>query len=143
MSSVFNAMMETNMEEAASGRIKVDDVRPETIGRMLKFIYSGKLIGENVSDYVLIELLHCADKYEIAELKETVARCMLGRLSHSNAIKFATALELYRGGYAVVKDLINYCRRLVHILKCSKLDWLICHCIVYLLNFGFTISTGT
>ena len=82
---------------------------------MLAFAHTGKFFGqENTKvalDEAVIELLHCADKYEIADLKEEVVRFMKATLSCSNAIKFATAVELYRGDQATVNEFYSFCRK--------------------------------
>ena len=112
---MFSTMLDTDMKEAASGRIKVEDVHPETIGQMLDFIYKGEMFAPDqeakVSDETIIELLHCADKYEIDELKKQFVKFMLDVMSPSNAIKFATALEQNRAESRTVDEFNKYCRK--------------------------------
>ena len=86
------------MKEAASGRIQVQDVGSGAVERMLNFVYTGKLFPtdekEPVTDELIIELLHCADKYGIAEMKEYVLALMRSNLSTRNALKFAQTAKL-------------------------------------------------
>ena len=110
---MFSTMMDAGMKEAATGRFKVEDICPETVGLVLEFIYTGKFFAKGnenvVSDDVVIELLYCADKYEIDGLKEQVVQYMKFRLSCSNAMKFAAALELYHGEPATVNEFYKFC----------------------------------
>lgn len=87
---------------------------------MIKFLYTGEITAKKVSDDALIDLLHLADTYEIFGLKVMVANCMVDRLSYSNAVKFATASEQYRGVEVAVNGFMEYCTKLVQIYNRLK-----------------------
>ncbi len=65
-SAVFNAMFESQMVEGISNRVKIDDVEPEVMNEVLRFIYTGKIADiEKMVDL----LLAAADKYALERLK--------------------------------------------------------------------------
>ena len=103
------------MKEANSGRIKVKDVGPAAVKRTLDFMYTGKLFStrekEPATDDVLIELLHCADKYEITNMKPSVLVKMKEILSTPNALKFANAAELYRVETSFREEYLGFCKK--------------------------------
>ena len=119
MSPVFTAMLETDMKEAALGRIKVEDAGPAPVERMLGYIYSGKLFleqdkNEELSNSLITELLHCAEKYEITEMKQEVIGQMMSQLAVTNAIMFLNAAELYGAGEGVQMEIMEFCKKWVY-----------------------------
>ena len=115
MSPVFATMLGTDMKEAASGRIQVEDVGPGAVERMLNFMYTGKLFPTDeknpVTDELIIELLHCADKYGIAVMKENVLARIRSSLSTRNALKFAQTAELYGAEKKFVGEILQFCKK--------------------------------
>ncbi len=58
-----------DMSEAKSDRVHIDDIEPEVLREMLRFMYTGTAPHlERLSD----ELLSAADKYQLERLKVTV-----------------------------------------------------------------------
>ena len=115
-------MLETDMKEAASGRIKVDDVGPAAVEQLLAFNYNGKFTandGSNteISDDLITELLHCADKYEIPEMKQDLFVQMLSKGSAENAVKFFNAAELYGAEESLLREILDFCKKLVTVIK--------------------------
>ena len=101
-SLVFDPMLDTEMSEKETGRIKIKDFQPETIQRMLDFLYMGTLFAEQerkerLSDQVLIQLLDCAKKYWIHELKDQVGHEICENVTVTNAIQFVDILKTYKG----------------------------------------------
>ena len=43
-SVVFDRMLDQNMEEARTGEVDILDVDPDTLKRMLEFIYTGQVL---------------------------------------------------------------------------------------------------
>ena len=43
-SVVFDRMLDQNMEEARTGEVNILDVDPDTLKRMLEFIYTGQVL---------------------------------------------------------------------------------------------------
>lgn len=65
-SVVFNAMFESNMVEGISNKVQIDDVEPDVMAEILRFIYTGKTSSiDKMSDL----LLAAADKYALDRLK--------------------------------------------------------------------------
>ena len=110
-------MLETAMKEATSGRIKIEDVGSQAAERLLEFIYTGNLHLEKeekvIPDDLIVELLHCADKYEIPEMKQLALLQLQFQLNISNAVKFAKAVQLYGGGDCAVSKVLEFCKKLV------------------------------
>jgi len=65
-SPVFAAMFASGMKEAATGRVRIEDVDPTTFQLFLKFLYTGKFEPSSVDR----ELFTVADKYGVETLME-------------------------------------------------------------------------
>ena len=104
------------MEEAASRRIVIDDFEPEAVGRMIDFIYKGTLFSqeETPSDESIIELLDCAEKYEITDLKKEVLHQICYRLTVNNAIEYAKAVKTFNGDYVTLTKILEFCKKYTH-----------------------------
>ena len=113
MSPVFERMLETNMKEAASKRITIIDVESEAVERTVNFIYTGKLFSQadRPSDNSIIQLLHCAEKYAIADMKKEVLNQMVCRLTVNNAIRFVDAMKTYNGDKASVAKVLEFSKK--------------------------------
>ena len=61
-SSVFRAMLDTPMVEAAKGEILIRDIDCPTLKEMIHFIYTGELSGKKVN---LQNIWYAADKYDV------------------------------------------------------------------------------
>ena len=115
MSPFFDRIFNTDMKEKEAGRIKIKDIPPETFQLMLDFIYTGSLFGDEQakgrpsSDVLLIQLLNCAEKYGIDELKEQVENEICANLTMTNAMKFVDALNTHRADEAVVRKVLEFC----------------------------------
>ena len=107
-------MLDTDMKEANSGRIKIEDVAPLTLERMLDFMYTGKLFptGQSVTAALIIQLLHCADKYEMDEMKESVLAQMKSSLSTANALEFTQAAQLYGASMRFLDEYMEFLKKL-------------------------------
>ena len=64
-SPVFDAMFKTGMTEVNTGQVVIEDLEETTLGKLLEFIYTGKLT--ELEDH-LDRLLYAADKYQITDL---------------------------------------------------------------------------
>ena len=116
MSPVFDRMLETDMSEKETGVIKIVDVTPETVQLMLDFIYTGKLFSkkdpkDKPSDQVLIQLLDCAEKYGIDELKDQLGRKICEHLTVANAIPFFESLKLYKMDEKIGGKVLEFCKK--------------------------------
>ncbi|CAL1292941.1 unnamed protein product [Larinioides sclopetarius] len=85
-SPVFKTMFDTNMKEKFTNTIEIDDIEPDTIRRLLLYIYSDTLdsdIGwENASSLCL-----AAEKYSVIGLKEKCSSFLKQNLSLTNICK--------------------------------------------------------
>ena len=104
------------MKESASGRIKIEDVSSVAVERMIGFIYTGDLsFGKAhcnmLSDNLITELLHYADKYGIPEMKQEVLEQMQKLLSSRNAIRFLKVAEIYAAGDSLGKEILDFCKK--------------------------------
>ena len=77
-------MFASNMEEANSGRILIDDADASSFKRVLKFVYCGKF-PEDLNDSA-DALLPIADKYGIEDLKDACAAALKSRICRDNVI---------------------------------------------------------
>lgn len=101
------------MKEAVTRQIVIVDVQPDTIQRMMEYIYKGELFSEEEkpTDEALVQLLHCGEKYELANLKKQVLTEIVSRLSVHSALKFFKALKTYNADEATLAEVLEYCRR--------------------------------
>ena len=65
---VFRLMFEADTFEKESGKVTIDNIRPEVFVEMLHFFYTGQL-NCDITEENAIELLKEADKYLIDHLK--------------------------------------------------------------------------
>lgn len=96
-------------------RIIINDVDSDTVERMVKFLYTGELVQDDEEQAqqtadLLTEWLHCADKYEMNEMKEECLMQMEARLSGENCIKFLKAAKIHRAEKAVIDRMFEFCK---------------------------------
>ena len=116
MSPVFDRMLETDMSEKETGVIKIQDVTPETVQLMLDFMYTGKLFAQKdtkdkPSDQELIQLLDCAEKYGIDELKDQVGQKICENLTVMNAIQLFESLKIYKMDQKIGGKVLEFCKK--------------------------------
>ena len=96
-SPVFCAMFQADMREKETRTVVIQDVEPEIICLLLrwiyssnrnrrKWIYSGSI--ENVPDEMSMELLRAADKYQLDKLKELCEANLCSILHETNVLEF-------------------------------------------------------
>lgn len=66
-SPVFAAMFEHGMAESRANRVNITDVEPDILGEVLRFIYTGRVVGLD-NPVMAQELLAAADKVKKAVL---------------------------------------------------------------------------
>jgi len=81
-SNVFSRMFSCESStEAKTGIVKIEDIKPETIDALIRWIYQVEVYDmEEVSS----DLYHAADKYGIGFLKEKCINIMTKSLSNQN-----------------------------------------------------------
>lgn len=81
-SPVFAAMFEHGMTEARSDRVNIEDIDPEVLREMLRFMYTGSAPS---LDRMADELLAAADKYQLERLKVMCEQAMCLSLTNESA----------------------------------------------------------
>lgn len=92
-STVFAAMLKTDMKENKSNQIEITDIDEEIIEEMLYYMYTEKF--KNL-DRLAIHLLGVADKYAIEGMKAECEEALLRNLSVENAADTLVMANLYR-----------------------------------------------
>ncbi|KAG5670776.1 hypothetical protein PVAND_001016 [Polypedilum vanderplanki] len=80
-SSVFKAMLSTEMIEKKLNKIKVKDIDGDTMHELLKFIYTEEV--EN-SNNVAKKLIYAAEKYDLPELKSICISKLINEIAEEN-----------------------------------------------------------
>jgi len=81
-SDVFRRMLSCpDSVEAKSGIVKIEDIKPEFIDALIRWIYQVDV--ENM-DEIVMDLYKVADKYDIAPLKMKCVKIMIDGLSNEN-----------------------------------------------------------
>jgi len=88
-SPVFKVMLDKNMKN----KIQIDDIKPEVMAELLKFIYSGK--SSNNFDKFATDLFIAADKYQIDSLKEHCQEKLISSINDANCISFLIIGDRY------------------------------------------------
>ena len=122
-SRVFQAMLQTNMRERESGKIKIQDLTSEVVSEMLEFIYTGE-IKKNLSGDLLRELLIAADKYQLDLMKNMCEELLSSAVSVENCLKNLSIANLC-GAINLKKASIQFILNNSVTVTTSK-EWLNC-----------------
>jgi hypothetical protein len=77
-------MFESEMEEARTNEVKIDDIEGNIVLEMVRFIYTGEV--ENMKDHAK-DLLYAAEKYELNVLKKKCVESLSVHLNMKNVFK--------------------------------------------------------
>ncbi|GBN44584.1 Speckle-type POZ protein [Araneus ventricosus] len=91
-SPVFRAMFQSDMKERARDRIVIEDLKPDTVRRMLHFMYTDSL--EELEWETASDLYVAAEKYQIMTLKDKCSSFLKSNLSLSNACEILLLSDL-------------------------------------------------
>ena len=89
-SPVFQGMFQAEMKEKKCGHVDIEDLKPEVVSEMLKFIYSWKCEGINdikTSDQDIIDLIEAAEKYQLGFLKHLCEDALCTRIKVESSLK--------------------------------------------------------
>eukprot|EP00434_Breviolum_minutum_P000215 symbB.v1.2.000178.t2/scaffold9.1/size550961/34 len=98
-SPVFAKMMQSDMKEAHTRTILIEDVSPEVVAKALRFMYTGE-----VADDVDIESLGFAHKYDITGMMQPVSSKILKNLSPENVSATVRSLRPYKRSISETSD---------------------------------------
>ena len=93
-SSVFRAMLQADMKEKQTRKIDIEDSKPEIVGEMLRFIYTGDIPNEKL-DALASDLLGTSDKYELNYLKKICEDKLCSTLKVDNSIECLVLGDLH------------------------------------------------
>ena len=92
-SPVFKAMFQTNMKEKETRTVSIEEIAPEVLGEMLKFIYTGTLSSNNQISYV--DLMGAAEQYQLELLKEVCEKKLCGMITLQNCLEYFCLGDFY------------------------------------------------
>ncbi|KAH0557882.1 hypothetical protein KQX54_012545 [Cotesia glomerata] len=99
-SSVFSAMLISNMKEKKENVINIPNINPEIFNSLLEFIYTDKVTNlDNIAE----ELIELADKYLLESLKMKCAQALCKFLRIDNAARFFVLADRYN-----IKTMFEY-----------------------------------
>jgi speckle-type POZ protein len=105
-SSVFEAMITTEMAEKKLNRIVIDDIDDATMQELLRFIYTKEI--QNL-DTIAPKLLYAAEKYDLQELKSLCASHLIEEVSEESV--FENLVLAYRHNE---QQLLNECMEFIN-----------------------------
>uniref|UniRef100_A0A915D2D2 Speckle-type POZ protein n=1 Tax=Ditylenchus dipsaci TaxID=166011 RepID=A0A915D2D2_9BILA len=91
-SPVFQAMFAHGMSECQNDRVRIDDIEPEVLKEMLRFMYTG---GAPHLERMADELLAAADKYQLERLKVMCEQALCLSLTNDNACETLILADLH------------------------------------------------
>jgi len=95
MSPVFNATFTHDMEESRSGRIVINDLDVDTVGKMLAYIYSGQIAKMDGKEETL---LAAAEKYDLPGLKSLCEDALSKAMNIDNVLDMLLLADLHKAG---------------------------------------------
>lgn len=92
-SSVFNRMFRAGMKENEEGRVIIEDMEPEVLEELLRFIYCTEV--STSIDEICSELFEAADRFDIEALKILCENEMIKKVDTENALEMYMQAELH------------------------------------------------
>lgn len=121
-SDVFQRMFEQPMMEASSRRVKITDVRAESIRAMLEFIYTGQI--KNCDRDMAASLLAVAEKYNIQPLKATSEKELHRSIDVKNVIETLHLAKLHNSDTQLQDACIKFiARNMAAVKRHSPNEW--------------------
>ncbi|GBN88589.1 Speckle-type POZ protein B [Araneus ventricosus] len=91
-SLVFRTMFQSDMKEKAQDRIDIEDLKPDTVRRMLLYMYTDSL--EELEWKTASDLYYAAEKYQIMTLKDKCSSFLKSNLTLTNACEILLLSDL-------------------------------------------------
>ncbi len=92
-SSVFNRMFRSGMKENEEGRVVIEDMEPEVLEELLKFIYCSEL--STLTDDLCLGLFEASDRFDVEPLKIICENEMVKKVNPDNALEMYMMAELH------------------------------------------------
>ncbi|CAL1262168.1 unnamed protein product [Larinioides sclopetarius] len=93
-SPVFKAMFSNDMKEKINDRVEIDDLKDDTVSRMLRYIYCAEV--EKLDWGSAIQLYEVSDKYEILTLRDVCSSYLKNNLCGKNACEALVLADLHQ-----------------------------------------------
>lgn len=104
-STVFEAMILSDLQEAQDGKVIIEKIRFEVMQQVVDYMHFGVLKAKNFS--LVLEVLMAADRYDVQDLKE---EC----LDHiTSSLTKETAAEGLVMAVKHLTPLVNNCKKLL------------------------------
>ena len=96
-SPVFRGMFQADMKEKETKTVEIQDLEPDIMLEMLKFIYIGRCgINNKNPDIVnVMGLLEAADRYQVDILKEKCEEVMISILDPTNCLRILDCADMF------------------------------------------------
>ena len=103
-SPVFEAAVNSDMLEAKSGCLKIEDYKPSVVKFILEFIYKSEIDIKNLKEdpVFAMEVLAAADKYRMEKLKDLCEKKLCFQIVTENALELLIVGDMY--GAAELKE---------------------------------------
>lgn len=94
-SPVFDAMFENDMKEKESGVVEITDLEPQTLQKMLKFLYT-EVIEDGLTTEEICKLYSAADRYEVLPLQQGCSLLLLSTLSVTSICSVLALADIHQ-----------------------------------------------
>ena len=103
-SPVFEAAINSDMLEAKSGCLEIEDCKPNVVKFILEFIYKSEIDIKNLKEdpVFAMEVLAAADKYRMEKLKDLCEKKLCFQIVTENALQLLIVGDMY--GAAELKE---------------------------------------
>jgi speckle-type POZ protein len=85
-SEVFAAIFKHPMREQSTNQIEIEDIKPKVFQELLRFIYTGQVQFDKLSETMVVDLFTAADKYLLGQLKMKCENYLLHHISPDNCV---------------------------------------------------------
>ncbi|CAL8135657.1 unnamed protein product [Orchesella dallaii] len=92
-SDVFYTMFSSQFQESQTNRIEMNDVSEEGVKSLLSYLYKWDMNTEEMTEQIVIELLHTSHKYNISTLEKLLVNTLLDKSDEWFSMN--SVLELY------------------------------------------------
>lgn len=87
-SEVFAAMFEHKMAESNTNIVDIEDFDPSVFPIFIKYIYTGNVYEDNLTDDTVLKLYEASDRYAVTALKVICAETMTKSVNVSNFLSY-------------------------------------------------------